>query len=646
MFTPTEDYRRTGHFSPARPYQGLDAAVNRMFGVYHRRATVREELEKEALAIDAQAGEWKELSAHQLQVKLLEFREGFRRGGRHSEDLLIPAMAAVREAADRQTGLRPYVVQIVGALALHKGFLAEMATGEGKTLTAGLAGVLAGWTKRPCHVITVNDYLVARDAEWLTRLYHFCGVTVGTVTAPMSIPERQRGYSADVTYVTSKELLADFLRDRIRLTGLIDPTRRLIWRMRTPRSSENDGLVLRGLHTAIVDEADSVLIDEAVTPLIISAPRKNETLQDAARMAQGIVAALEPELDYRLDLRYREIELTAEGLQKIDSQCMSLPGLWHGKDRRMELIKQALVAREFFLRGKQYIINDGKIVIVDEFTGRQMPQRTWRQGMHQAIEAKEGIAISEPSETIARLSFQRFFRLFHRMSGMTGTAHEASGEFWQIYQLPVISIPTNRPCVRQQWPDRIFPTEESKWDAIADDAKRIHATGRPVLIGTRSVEASERLAAMLTLRGVEHKLLNAVHHKEEAQTIAIAGEARRIIISTNMAGRGTDIKLGHGVAESGGLHVIGTERHESGRVDRQLCGRAGRQGDPGTAQMFVSAEDELIRRYLFHAGQGHLKSCIRYQSRPFRIEFHLPRFSATLPAMSLRMFEIVWAGRS
>jgi preprotein translocase subunit SecA len=611
ILTPTQDYRRTSHFVPKRPHKGLDAAVNRLIGAYCRRDKVREELRLQAEQVDAQAAQWKDLTNHHLQERLLEFREGFRRGGKAADEVLLPALAAIREAADRQLGLRPYVVQLMGALALQRGCLAEMATGEGKTLTAGLAAVLSGWTRRPCHIITVNDYLVTRDAEWLTRLYHFCGVGVGTVTAPMNQAERQKGYGRDVTYVTSKELLADFLRDRIRLTGLIHPTRRLIRRMLAPQAFANDGLVLRGLHTAIVDEADSVLIDEAVTPLIISAPHKNEMLRDVAMMAQDIVGPLEADRDYRVDLRYREVELSDEGLKKVESRCTSLPGLWNGRERRTELIKQALVAREFFLRGKQYIIDNGKVVIVDEFTGRPMPQRTWRQGMHQAIEAKEGLAVSDPSETIARLSFQRFFRFFHRLAGMTGTAREASAEFWQIYQLPVITIPTNEPCIREKWPDRIFSDEESKWDAVADEVQRIHKTGRPILVGTRSVAASERLAAMLTLRGLDFKLLNASQQAEEASIIAMAGEAGRITIATNMAGRGTDIKLGHGVVEMGGLHVLGTERHESGRVDRQLCGRAARQGDPGSAQMFVSVEDELIRRYLYRPLQSHVQNLVR-----------------------------------
>ena len=598
MITPTHDYRRTGHRVPERPLQGLDARVDTVYGLYRRRGAVFSDLRREAEQIDAQAAKWKDLPNHALQEQLLEFREQFRRGAKDTSLLIVPALAALREASDRFLGLRPFVVQLMGALALNRGFLAEMATGEGKTLTAGLAAVLAAWTRHPCHIITVNDYLVSRDAEWLEPLYKFSGVRVGCVAAWMGPPERQKGYGCDVTYTTSKELLADFLRDRLRVGTLRNPTRRLIRRMLAPQAMAQDGLVLRGLHTAIVDEADSILIDEAVTPLIISTTHKNDALRQASEIAAEMAARLAPGHDYRANLRYKEIELTNAGRAKVAATAQNLEGLWHGLARRNELVRDALVAREFFHRDKQYIVEAEKVVIVDEFTGRPMPQRTWRQGMHQAIEAKEGLPVTDPSETIARLSFQRFFRCFHRLSGRTGTAHEAAGEFWQTYRLPVVSIPPNKPCVRQHWPDRIFATEKQKWEAIVEETHRIHATGRPLLVGTRSVAASERLASVLQQRGLQFRVLNAVRLYEEAAIVALAGEPGNITIATNMAGRGTDIKLGHGVAGIGGLHVIATERHESGRVDRQLFGRSARQGDPGSAQAFISAEDELIRRYL------------------------------------------------
>lgn len=598
MSTPTADYRRTAHRAPERPLRGLDAAVNWCIGKFQRRAVRLEQLEQQVNDIEVLASDFLDLRDHDLQERLLHFRDQFRRKPEPVDEILLPALAAVREAAHRCLGLRAFPVQLIGALALHRGWLAEMATGEGKTLTAGLAAVLAGWTKRPTHVVTVNDYLAARDAEWLRPLHTFCGVRAGCVTGQLDAASRAKEYDRDVTYTTSKELLADFLRDRLRLGPLADPGRRLIRQLLQPRSAAGDGLVMRGLHTAIIDEADSVLIDEAVTPLIISATRKNESLREAGALASVIANELQPEADYSLDLRHKEVELTESGRDKLAGRCAALPGFWRGNDRRAELIRTALVAREFFHRDRQYILVEGKVVIVDEFTGRPMPQRTWREGLHQAIEAKEGVELSDPSETVARMSFQRFFRCFHRISGMTGTAWEAASEFWQIYGLPVVRIPTNRPCIREQLPDLFFKSDTAKWRGVVDEIARVHSSGRPVLVGTRTVAASERLGVDLAVRGVGAQILNASRLGEEAMIVALAGERGRVTIATNMAGRGTDIRLGAEVARLGGLHVIATERHESGRVDRQLFGRAARQGDPGSAQAFVSAEDELVRRHL------------------------------------------------
>ncbi|MDB6023217.1 MAG: hypothetical protein JWQ04_3074 [Pedosphaera sp.] len=600
MNTPTQAYRRVQFRPPAPLLKGLDSRVNGWIGAYERRSKVLDGLRRDAEQVDALAPEWVTLEDNQLHTRLMELRAQFRRGGRAAESLAIPALAGIREAADRKLGLRPFLVQIMGALALHRGYLAEMATGEGKTLTAGLAAVLAGWTGHPCHVVTVNDYLVERDAGWMHELYTFCGIRAGCVTGLMEPAKRLHGYAADVTYVTSKELLADFLRDRLRLGTVTQPSRRLIRDLLKPRAAVGaDGLVMRGLHTAIIDEADSVLIDEAVTPLIISAPQKNSFLESAVTIAQQVVEPLAAGEHYAVSQLYREIRLNKAGLERLSAACAALPGLWQGLDRRDELVKQALAAREFFLRNKQYVVLNDKIVIVDEFTGRQMPNRTWSHGLHQAVEAKEEVPISDLTETIARLSFQRFFRCFRRLSGMTGTAREAAAEFWQIYKLPVVAIPTNRPCVREHWPHRIFPDEASKWRAVADEVQRLHALGRPVLVGTRSVKASEKLGATLWVeRKLDCKVLNAVRDADEAAIVALAGEPGHVTIATNMAGRGTDIKLGRGVVNLGGLHVLATELHESKRVDRQLFGRAARQGEPGSAQAFISVEDELLARFL------------------------------------------------
>jgi preprotein translocase subunit SecA len=595
--TPSQSQRLTHFKKPSRLLTGLDAIVDDLSGRYRRWGKGLPELMRDAEAVDLLAREYKDLPESHLREKLLGFREHFRRQPEPETPVVLAALAAIREASDRHTGMRPYVVQLAGALALHRGFLAEMATGEGKTLTAGLAAVLAGWTRRPCHIITVNDYLVQRDAEWLAPLYQFCGIKEGFVTGQMPPLDRKRGYAADVTYTTSKELLADFLRDRLALGELQNPTRRMLRNLRTTRVTPTDSLVQRGLHTIIVDEADSVLIDEAVTPLIIAIPRQNGMLHEAVLTAHQIATQLRPDTDYQIHLRYREVELTPVGQAAVEQQCERLPGIWRGRERREELLRQALSASVLFRKGKEYLVQDDKIMIVDEFTGRVMPNRTWREGMHQAIEAKENISVTAPSETVARMSFQRFFRCFHKLSGMTGTAKEATAEFWQIYHLPVVTIPTNQPCIRNQVPDRYFTDEETKWAAIVEEIDLVHARRQPLLVGTRSVAASEHLSTLLLRKGLNHRVLNAARHQEEAQIIAQAGEGARITIATNMAGRGTDIKLDQGIATRGGLCVIATERHESGRVDRQLFGRCARQGDPGTAQAFVSLEDELLRRF-------------------------------------------------
>jgi preprotein translocase subunit SecA len=592
------DYRALDFRRPKPLFKGLDAVVNRWVGVHRRRPAQLKSLAAEAEAIDRQAATFATLSDHALAQRLLAFRQTVRRGNVDPADGLTDPLAAIREMADRKLGLRPFLVQLMGALALHRGFLVEMATGEGKTLTAGLAAVLAGWTGRPCHILTVNDYLVERDANWLAPLYHACGIRVGFVTGTMAPEQRRQAYARDVTYTTSKEVLADFLRDRLRMGNLPSVPRRLVRQLLQTNASRADGLVLRGLHTAIVDEADSVLIDEAVTPLIISSPHPNDSLRDACSVARQLIAPWERKSDYNVNLRYREIELTQQGQRRLEQACRELPGLWQAHDRRRELVTQALVAREFYHPGKQYILENDKVVIVDEFTGRPMPQRTWSQGLHQAIEASAGVTVTDPTETIARLSFQRFFRCYHRLAGMTGTAREGAAEFWHVYGLPVISLPTNRPCIRRLLPQRFFVTEAEKWHAVTREMETIHATGRPLLVGTRSVRASEQLADRLTRLHLSFQLLNATRLAEEAVIIACAGEPGRITIATNMAGRGTDIRLGKNVAAIGGLHVLATERHESARVDRQLFGRAARQGDPGSAQAFVSLEDELLLRHL------------------------------------------------
>jgi len=598
MSVLTEDLRRTQIHVPEKLHGGLDGFAHGLVGRVRRRKSYHRSLLDHADAVHALAIKMHHLSDRNLRERMADQRDAFRGGKPPATSLVHDALSCISVAAERSLGLRPFPVQLMGALAMHEGNLAEMATGEGKTLTACLPALMAAWTGRACHIITVNDYLADRDAHNMAPLYKFCGVSAGCVTSQMDPHQRRSNYRNGVVYTTSKEIVADFLRDRLVLGDLYHPARRLLFRMRQPQLPMDDRLVLAGLHTAIVDEADSVLIDEAVTPLIISRPRDNQPLVDACQQAFRMAEGLERGVDYVTDTKYREVRLSEAGKASLRAMSEALPGLWQGAARREELVVQALTAKEFYREGKQYVVQDDKVVIVDEFTGRLMANRTWRHGLHQAVESKEGLEPSSPSETLARISFQRFFRFFQKMSGMTGTARDATGEFWSIYSLPVIPIPTNRPCIRQMWKDGVFANAQDKWAAIISSIKTVHETGRPVLVGTRNVQTSELLANMLETQGLECELLNAVHHKEEARIVASAGQFGRITIATNMAGRGTDIILGRGVSEREGLHVIASERHESRRIDRQLFGRCARQGDPGSAQAFISMDDELIQRFV------------------------------------------------
>ena len=509
------------------------------------------------------------------------------------------ALALLCQVATRTIGLRPHREQVAAALALEAGCAAEMATGEGKTLVAALSAVLAGWRGRGCHVITANDYLAARDADQMRPVYHYCGLRVGGITPQMPAEARRQAYDADVTYATNKEIAADFLRDRLLEGGTHGLPSALLAKI-IGRGDRIDRLVQRGLECAIVDEADSVFIDEAATPLLISGPGTNPDQVDAYKQAAKLVGALDPVNDCMVDSQAREIRLTAAGREQLAQLAEPLGGIWRGRRRREELIRQSLAARMLFLRGKHYVVQDDKVVIVDEFTGRLMPDRTWRDGLHQAVEAKEGLRINLPRETQARISFQRFFRMYRKLAGMSGTVAEARPELWGIYRLPMVVIPTHRPCRRVIMPDRVFSTAGAKRAAVIEAVAQLHRTGRPVLIGTGSIRESERLSGQLRARHLSHRLLNAEREASEAAVIAAAGHKAQITVATNMAGRGTDIKLGAGVAKGGGLHVIATQRFEARRIDRQLFGRCARQGDPGSCQAFVSLEDELVKK---HAGR-------------------------------------------
>jgi len=578
--------------------RGLDAFYDGIVGHVRSLWPRRRILLRRARRVVALHQRYHTLSDARLREAAVDVQALFRRA-RETDEQVDHALAIIRESASRQLGLRPYPNQLAAALGLESGYMVELATGEGKTLAASLAAALAGWRGRGCHVITVNDYLAERDADLLRPLFKFLRLTVRHVDGEMRPPDRRAAYHADVTYCTNKEVTADFLRDRLMLGRDSGLAHTLLGRIadESGGGSPADRQVMRGLDTAIVDEADSVLIDEAVTPLIISGAAPNEEQVAAFEQAAGMAAELTPGRHYRVDHRFRQVELTREGRRRAAELAENLEGLWASGRRRDELVTQAITARELYKHGREYVVQEGKIVIVDEFTGRLMPDRTWRAGLHQAVEAKEGLEVQPMKDTLGRISFQRFFRLYRKLSGMTGTAAEAGPELWQIYKVPVVRVPTHRPCIRRELPDRIVGTSEGRWRAVVEAVGGFKEQGRPVLVGTRSVQASERLSELLNEAGIEHEVLNAVQHAEEAQIIAAAGQPGRVTVATNMAGRGTDIKLGGGVAEMGGLVVICTERHESRRIDRQLFGRAGRQGDPGLALSFASVEDDLVRRY-------------------------------------------------
>ncbi|MBK5928396.1 translocase [Rhodobaculum claviforme] len=505
------------------------------------------------------------------------------------------AFAVVREVSARTLGKTHYKVQIMGALALHAGHMVEMATGEGKTLTAAPAAVVAALSGMPVHVVTVNDYLAARDAEELRPIFDFLGLTVGVIDSDMEAPARAAAYRCDITYISNKNLTFDYLRDRVSLRARRGLGRRRMAALMAGRP--DDGLMLRGLAFAIVDEADSVFVDEARTPLILSSSSDDAEAAALYATALALARALGLRRDFAVDAMNRHITLTDAGKARLSERAAGLEGLWRVRRAREELVRQALAALTLFEHGRDYVVSDGKVQIVDEFTGRIMPDRSWQGGLHQLIEAKEGVAVTGRKETMARITYQRFFRRYARLSGMTGTGMELAGEFRDTFGLSTVRIPTHRPLRRRHLGTRFVPDEGAKWAAVADRVMALAGPGQPVLVGTRSVEASERCAAVLAARGLQHVVLNARQDGEEAEVVARAGLRGAVTVATNIAGRGTDIKLGPGVAGLGGLHVILTEFHESARIDRQLYGRSGRQGDPGSTEAIVALTDDLFVRF-------------------------------------------------
>ena len=495
--------------------------------------------------------------------------------GESLDDMLPEAFAVVREASRRVLGMRHFDVQMIGGICLHEGKIAEMRTGEGKTLVATLPVYLNALEGKGVHMVTVNDYLARRDSEWMGRVYRFLGLSVGLIAHDMDFPERKLAYASDVTFGTNNEFGFDYLRDNM----VIHPQQ----------------MVQRDLHYAIVDEVDSILVDEARTPLIISGPGQKST--DMYAVMARAVAQLKEGEDYKLDEKQKTVAPSDEAVLKVE-RIVGIKNLYAPENLELShCFTAALRAKALMKRDRDYVVRDDEIIIVDEFTGRLMVGRRYSDGLHQAIEAKEGVKIQRESQTLASITFQNYFRMYDKLGGMTGTAKTEEDEFLKIYKLPVVVVPTNRPVQRVDEPDAIYKTKRAKYRAVGQAVEEIHKTGQPILIGTTSITQSEELSAILKKHGVEHNVLNAKYHEKEAEIIKDAGQKGAVTIATNMAGRGTDIQLGDGVQELGGLYILGTERHESRRIDNQLRGRAGRQGDPGRSKFYLSLEDVLLRLF-------------------------------------------------
>lgn len=528
--------------------------------------------------INALEGQMQALADEDFPKKTEEFRERLKNGAKLN-DILPEAFALVREASRRTLGMRHFDVQLIGGMVLHKGKIAEMKTGEGKTLVATLPAYLNALQGKGVHIVTVNDYLAYRDSQWMRPVYEFCGLTVGLVVHGLDYDERRAAYQCDILYATNNELGFDYLRDNMVVSA--------------------EHMVQRPLNFAIIDEVDSILIDEARTPLIISGEGDKPT--DLYYKIAKFIPRLENEQDYKVDEKAHVVTLTEEGVKRVEKYFVI-----DNLAENMELahhVNQGLRAHTLMKRDRDYVVKDEQVIIVDEFTGRLMFGRRYSDGLHQAIEAKEAVKIEKESQTLATITFQNYFRMYKKLAGMTGTAKTEEDEFCNIYGMDVVVIPTHMPMVREDKSDFVYRTEQGKFQAVVDDIIDRNKNGQPVLVGTISIEKSELLSSLLSKRGIKHQVLNAKHHEQEAQIIAGAGQAKSVTIATNMAGRGTDIVLGEGVKELGGLYVLGTERHESRRIDNQLRGRSGRQGDPGEARFYVSIEDDLMRLF----GSGNIE---------------------------------------
>lgn len=596
------DYLRpsiaAGHY-PERPQTAsswLQTTVHSLAGIVKTVDVSRLRFRHTIAAIHHHSQILEKLDEKALTKKIKNIRLQLHRQGL-TNDLTEQAFALVRETAGRTINMRHFDTQLMGGWIMVHGRLAEMETGEGKTLTATLAAATAALAGIPVHIITVNDYLVTRDAQLMGPVYRALGLSVGTITANMDAAARRAAYACNITYCTNKQLAFDYLRDRI-LLGNDHGRLRLQLERLHDENARTERLFLRGLCFAIIDEADSVLIDEARTPLIISRKKNDSEEEQTYLQAMDFANKLQKETYFTIDQVERRVQLSEKGSERLADAAKPVGGIWNGIRRREELVCQALSARYLYLRDRHYLVQDNKVLIIDENTGRIMADRSWEHGLHQMIEIKEKCEVTGQQEHMARLTYQRFFRRYLRLAGMTGTAREVRRELWSIYRLPVLKVPTNRPSRRKEKGQRIYADKTEKWAAVVHHIREVHLQERPVLVGTRSVADSEHLSTLLDNEGLAHQVLNARQDAKEAEIVARAGEKGCITVATNMAGRGTDIPLGEGVADIGGLHIIATERNEARRIDRQLYGRCGRQGDPGSYQTILSLDDELLHHHL------------------------------------------------
>lgn len=635
--------------------RGLDAAANRWLARLRHAPRGLRYLRQEAQAVAALENQWSDLSDAAMDERITELRGVFARQ-RQQREHLRQGLAAVREVARRTRGEFPYVVQLMGALGLYHGQIVEMVTGEGKTLTAAVAATLLGWCGKPVHVYTVNDYLAERDAAGRMPIYERCGLASAALLGDMKPDERAQVYRQPIVYTTAKEVMADWLRDQLALGRQISPVATR-WRQSAAWSNPHNAArqapptrtLVPGLFVALVDEIDAILIDEAITPLII-AQRDEQNGQEALyRTACQWAQSLEAPRHYHVLHDQRRCELTSAGKTAIRQKFEQSPDeiddpIWQAARLRNEMVEQALTAIHCYQHGRHYEVVEEEVWIVDEYTGRFMADRHWQNGLHQMVEAKHDLPITGDQRVLASISFQRFFRQYRHLCGMTGTAAEARPEMERTYGLPVRVIPTHRPIQRKQWPTCIYRQPETRWEAVVDEVAQVHAQGRPILIGTRSVEASQHLSQLLTTRDLTHRVLNAVEHEQEAHIIEAAGRPAAITVATNMAGRGTDIKLAEGVAGLGGLHVILTEMHDAKRVDRQFVGRAGRQGDPGSARFYASLADDLAVKWMPATARHSLRLLPSHGETPLptwvQKLFGMAQHRATRHAAKMRVMAI------